>query len=305
MRVVVTGGAGFVGSNVVAVAADAGHEVTATVRAAPPAPHPRCTYLREGDDVRAVRPDVVVHTAIWNDFAGIYADRRRAWEAYVGATRVLADAANDLGAALLIASSDWVFDGTQSMADETTPPNPVNYYGVLKAASELVTLERAHDPIVARLSGVIGAHRAGRELPRRQDAGFGYLVDAVVGDLSQGRPFTVWESDRINSIATPTLATLAAEWMLGLAERGARGVFHCTAGEAVTRVELARSAADAFGLDRSLVLAGAPPADQLPAGPVPYDTSLDARATAAVLGTEPPSVADLLARFRAERTDSA
>lgn len=305
MRVLVTGGAGFVGSNVVAVALDAGHEVLATVRTAPPLPDPRCTYLSDAADVRDAPPDVIVHTAIWNDFAGIYADRSGAWDAYVGTTRLLADAANELGAALVTVSSDWVFDGTQAMAVETTPPNPINYYGVLKAASELVTLERAREPLVVRLSGVIGAHRAGRELPRRQDAGFGYLVDAAVASLAAGRPFTVWESDRINNVATPTLATLAAEWMLELAERGARGVFHCTAADAVTRLELARRAADAFGLDRSLVVAGPPPAGALAPGLVPYDTSLDARATAAILGTEPPTVTELLARFRSQRVRGA
>src|SRR5262249_18472131 len=110
--------------------------------------------------VVGLSPEVVIHTAIWNDFAGIYADRRRAWASYVGVTRTLADAANEVGATLVTVSSDWVFDGTQAPADESTPPNPVNYYGVLKAASELVTLERANRPMVARIAGVIGVHRA-------------------------------------------------------------------------------------------------------------------------------------------------
>ena len=84
MRVLVTGGAGFVGSNVVAVAADLGHDVAATARALPPLPDPRCRYVpvdlldRDAvlDAVAWVQPSLVVHTAIWNDFAGIYADRR-------------------------------------------------------------------------------------------------------------------------------------------------------------------------------------------------------------------------------------
>ena len=41
-----------------------------------------------------------------------------------------------------LVSTDWVFDGTQSGATEDTPPNPINLYGFLKAASEIVTLER-------------------------------------------------------------------------------------------------------------------------------------------------------------------
>jgi dTDP-4-dehydrorhamnose reductase len=312
MRVLVTGGSGFVGSNAVAVAADRGDEVAATVRTLPPLPDARARYvpvdLLDGEAVRATmadaRPDVVVHTAIWNDFAGIYADRRRGWDSYVGVTRTLADAANELGAVLVTISSDWVFDGTQSMADESTPPNPINYYGVLKAASELVTLERAREPVVARVGGVMGIHRAGAATPRQQDAGFGYFVDAVVSSLENGEPFTVWEDDRINSIGTPTLATLAVEWMLALAESGARGVFHCMASEPVTRFELAQRAAEVFELDESLLRSGPPVEAELPPGPVPYDTSVDSRATARSIGQTPPTVTELLERFRSERREA-
>src|SRR5262249_11651186 len=209
----------------------------------------------------------------------------------------LADATRELGAALVTVSTDWVFDGTQSLADESTPPNPVNYYGVLKAASELVTLERAHRPIVARVAGVLGINRAGLTTPRTQDAGFGYFVDAVVASLAQGERFTVWESDSINSIATPSLASLSASWMLDLAAQGAAGTFHCCGGEATTRLELARRAAEAFELDISLLQTGDPDPDALPPAPVPYDTSLDAHATGRALGHEPPSLDELLARF--------
>ncbi len=204
MRVLVTGGAGFVGSNVVAVAADRGDDVVAIVRELPPRPEPRCRYepldLLDGSAVRSAvataRPDAIVHTAIWNDLAGIYADRRRAWDSYVGVTRALTRAANEVGAALDTVSTDWVFDGGQPMADERTPPNPINYYGVLKVLSELVTLERAREPVVARVAGVQGVHRAGRSMPRRQDAGFGYLAHAVVSALSAGEPFAVGRATR-------------------------------------------------------------------------------------------------------------
>jgi len=309
MRVLVTGGAGFVGSNVVAEAALRGDEVVAIVRSVPPLPEPACTYVRADllDEaatraaVADARPDVIVHTAILNDFLGIYADRCAAWESYVGVTRTLAGAAGAVGAALLTVSTDWVFDGTQSLADESTPPNPVNYYGVLKAASELVTLERAREPIVARVAGVMGTHRAGRELPRAQDPGFGYFVSAVVDALAAGRPFTVWESDSINMVATPSLASLSSAWMLELAERGLRGVFHCCGGEATTRMGLARGAARAFDLDEGLLAAGPPDPAALPPAPIPYDTSLDARTTARAVGRELPSLAELLRALRDER----
>ena len=309
MRVLVTGGAGFVGSNVVAAAAARGDDVVALVRSMPPLPDPACRYvLADLLDEAATRaavedagPDVIVHTAILNDFLGIYADRRAAWDSYVGVTTTLADAANAHDAALLTVSTDWVFDGTQAGADEATPPNPINYYGVLKTASEVVTLARAREPIVARIAGVMGTHRAGRRVPRSQDPGFGYFVSVVVDTLTEGRPFTVWESDSINMVATPSLASVSAVWMLELAERELRGVFHCCGGEATTRMGLARETARAFDLDESLIRSGPPDPAALPPAPIPYDTSLDARLTARSLERELPSVPELLGEFRAER----
>ena len=297
MRVFVTGGAGFVGSNVVAVAMARGDDVVAPLRSTLDLLDETATPAA----VEAARPDVIVHTAILNDFVGIYADRHAAWASYVGITHTLADAANACGAALCTISTDWVFDGTQAGADESTPPNPINYYGVLKAASELVTLERACEPIVARIAGVMGTHRAGRKTPRAQDPGFGYFVTAVLDALAAGQPFTVWESNAINMVATPSLASLSSAWLLELAERGLRGVFHCCGGQATTRTELARTAAQVFELDESLLRVGPPGPDALPPARIPYDTSLDARGTALALGRNLPSVRELLHGLRAER----
>jgi hypothetical protein len=64
---------------------------------------------------------------------------------------------------------------------------------------------------------------------------------------------------------------------------------------------LATRTADAFGLDRALLRRGPPGAEAIPPARIPFDTSLDARATARELGRDLPSLAELLARFRAER----
>jgi dTDP-4-dehydrorhamnose reductase len=309
VRVLVTGAGGFVGSNVAAVAAERGHDVVCLVRSPPPWPDRRCTYvavdLLDEPALRraagAARPETIVHTAILNDFVLLYENRELAWRSYVEVTRTLADAANETNAMLVYVSTDWVFDGTQPNATEQTPPNPINLYGFLKAAGELVVQERPREAAVARIAGVMGMHRARPQPPRTQDAGFGYFVASAVDTLERGEPFTVWESDEINMYATPSLASHSAELMLILAERRLTGVFHCCGREPVTRMELARRAAEAFELDPGLLRSGAPDPAALTHAPIPYDTTLDARATEAALGVRLPDVAELLQRFRAER----
>ena len=287
MRVYVTGGSGFVGSHVVRVFEAHAAEVAAPPHAEVDVTDPEAVRRSVAD----LRPDAIVHCAILNDLGVMYADRAAGWDAYVGATRSLADAANEVGARMLLVSTDWVFDGTQPGATEDTPPNPINLYGFLKAASELVVTERSERGSVARIAAVQGSARGA---PREQDAGFGYFVAALVRALRAGERFTVWEGRDINMVATPTLASDAADLIGRIVAGGHGGVFHCCGGEAVDRRTLAERTVAAFGLDGDLLDFGPPPEQPWP---VPHDTSLDATATAAALGVELPDVDEQLRRL--------
>ena len=312
MRVYVTGASGFVGSNLVRVFEARGAALATPSHAEVDATDSDAVLA----SVHAFRPDAIVNCAILNDFGALYADRRAGWDAYVGATRNLVDAGNDTGARMVLVSTDWVFDGTQARATERTPPNPINLYGFLKAASEMVVSERAERGSVARISAVqavpaaggAGAPDGAGAAPREQDAGFGYFVTTLVRRLRAGERFGVWESDDINMVATPTLATDAAELMWRILERDLDGVFHCCGAEAVDRRTLAMRAAQVFELDPTLLDLGVkPPPEALPGpvgrppAPVPYDTSLDATWTATALDAELAGVTEMLRRMCEER----
>jgi dTDP-4-dehydrorhamnose reductase len=303
MRIYLTGASGFVGSNLAHVfAREHGAEVVA-----PGHEHVDLTVeLAVRRSVLATRPDAIVHTAIWNDPAALHIHRRRAWDAYVGATRNVVAAANAVDAHVVLISSDWVFENDRPPAHpptpaiESDPPNPINYYGFLKACSELIVTESAGRGTVARIAGVQGIHRARRHTPRSQDAGFGYLVVSLVDALRAGDRFALWDGPGLNVLATPTLATDAAELVWRAITREVTGILHCCGREHVDRVSLARRAIEVFELDPDLLAVVPPPDHVIAAGSVPRDTRLDARATARALEATLPDLGTMLRRLRAE-----
>ncbi len=304
MRVWISGGGGFVGSNIVRAAVEAGHDVLTTAHTfTPPEITPYAVSSLDVTNPESVAmsiedfgADVVIHCAIMNDWDRMYGDRHAAWDAYVGATRATAYAAADVDSAYVLVSTDWVFDGTQAGADEDTPPNPINLYGALKLASEMVALEAGG--AVARVSGVNGMHLARPQTPRSQDRGFGYFVASIVDSLRSGLPFTVWESDDINMIATPSLALECGEIMMAIGETKSTGVFHCCGADPITRRELALLTCDVFELDHDLLRFGPPDPASMLAAPVPYDTSLSTPRTDRVLGRQATTTRHLIDRFK-------
>ena len=309
MKIYVTGGTGLVGSNLLRVAVERHRaEVFATVHRWQPALSIDCEYgqvdVHDPDQVLqsvlAFRPDAIVHCAVVNDLPRIYGDRRLGWNSYVESTRHLIQAANQIGARMILLSSDWVFDGTQAPAGEVTPPNPINYYGVLKVVGETLLAATGDNWAVARVAGVNGVQWARPDLVLSQNAGLGNLALAVAGALGQNRPFSLWQGD-VNTRGNPTLATEIGEMIVRIIDRDQCGIFHCCGGESATRLEVAMATAQTFGLDASLIQPGPPDASDpasLTGIPVPRDTSLDAVSTARWLAYQPPDLAQSLDLLR-------
>lgn len=306
-RIAVTGATGFVGGTVTQVLADQGHDVRCLVRRDPGTDFPWPYAVVDLSDAEALTRgmdgvDAVAHLAIFNDFHGMYADRRTAYDGYVGLTRRVVDAANAVDARVGYVSTDWVFDGAGHLVTEDETPNPVNLYGYLKAASELVVLHRANAGFVARVGGVQGLHQTQTGGPRNQDVGFGYFVLALVEALRGGGRFTVWEDPEINSVATPIVSPEIGALFGRAVDRHAEGVLHFAGATAVTRRELAEATCAVFGLDPSRVDYGPPPdSARLPA-PVPYDTSMAGAHTARVLGAALWPIHDQLSALERELT---
>lgn len=157
MRVLVTGAAGQVGREVVAVCERAGDEVVAVDRTT--------VDVTDRDAVlgavTSVRPHAVIHAAAWTAVDACESDPARAFAANALAVRWVAEGCALAGSHLVSVSTDYVFDGTKAAPyHEWDVPNPTSVYGASKRGGEVEALTGGAPAAVVRTSWVCGAHGA-------------------------------------------------------------------------------------------------------------------------------------------------
>ena len=304
MKIAITGSTGFVGSNIASVLQSYGHEVVGLVRSESKLPwETRLVDFASEDSISSALEgtDAVVHCAIANDFNRLLEDRDFAYDSFVGMTSRVVKGANKAGSKPIYISTDWVMDGTTHLALESNKGNPVNFYGFLKAMGEQVVRDLAPvNGAVCRIGGVMGFHQTKTDGPRSQDVGFGYFVTSLVASLSKGETFTVWGGDRVNQVATPSLAAEIGAQVERVATRNATGTFHLVGDDAIERFELATLVCEVFELDAKLLLRSDPPESELFPAAVPVDTSLSNKASKQALGLGPTGLRELLRTLKLE-----
>jgi dTDP-4-dehydrorhamnose reductase len=274
MRLLVTGGAGYLGSELVLQALAGGHEVTSFVLDRPP---PAGEAVRvDVRDARAVgaalaarRPDVVVHTAYRLDGPDM-------WTTNVDGAASVAGAARAAGARLVHLSTDLVFDGKSADAyREEDEPRPLIPYGEAKLEAEGLVAAADPQALIVRTSLLYGGREPGPQELRAVDAADGRLDFAFFTD----------------EIRCPTHVGDLAVALLDLACRPeVTGPLHLVAPDAVSRYEFARLLAAAQGRDPDAIR-GMPS----PPGERPRHVVLESTRAAELLGPSLRGVRAVLA----------
>jgi UDP-glucose 4-epimerase len=150
MKVLVTGGSGFIGSHVLDVLAAAGHEPV-ILDLVPSRHHPPNTYATITGDItdrevarRAVRGcDAIIHLAAVADVNDVVADPVRADSVNAHGTEVLLEAARREDVARMIyGSTIWVYGNAQveEVSEDSPLALPAHLYTATKLAGEMYAL---------------------------------------------------------------------------------------------------------------------------------------------------------------------
>ncbi len=229
MRVLITGGAGFIGSNLAWALLSGRHEVHVIddmshgrLDNLHPAVRTRTLDITDGrieDVVLDVAPDAIVHLAAQTSVTASLADPDRDWQVNVEGTRLVARAAREAGVRRLIAASSAAVYGepAEIPLTEEAAKRPINPYGRSKLEAEGVLIEELAGSDVdfasLRFSNVYGprqdAHGEGGVVAIFSHAMINGRPPVLYGDGSQTRDFIY-----VGDVASAILAALSHDGRL-------------------------------------------------------------------------------------------
>lgn len=153
----------------------------------------------------------------------------------------VAEVAKEFNKHLIFISTDYVFDGKKKTAPytEEDQPNPLNWYGQTKLSGEKFVLEAGGKNLIVRISMPFSAH-----YEAKLDVARFFL-----NKLQKKETIKAVEDQRI----TPILVDDIAKALKILLQNSNIGIYHVSSRDSVTPLEFAKTIAEIFNLDYSLV----------------------------------------------------
>lgn len=156
-------------------------------------------------------------------------------------TKNVAEVCRELDRQLIHISTEYVFDGTkeESPYTEMDEPNPINWYGTTKLFGEDFVLESLCKSTIVRISMPFSSFY----IEKKDIARF------FLEKLEGRRKITAIEDQRI----TPTIVSDIASALNSFVLSGSLGLYHVSSTDSVTPLEFAKTLAEIFKLDYSLI----------------------------------------------------
>ncbi|HEY6970729.1 MAG TPA: dTDP-4-dehydrorhamnose reductase [Candidatus Angelobacter sp.] len=242
MNVAVIGATGQLGRDVSDAFVAAGHDVTALGH--------HDVEISSLESVRnslePIRPDIVVNTAAFHHVEKCEAEPGRAFAVNSQGALNVAQITNSLGAKLVHVSTDYVFDGKQTVPyTEQDLPGPLNVYGNTKLSGELFVRSTNPRHFVLRVSAIYGVH------PCRAKGGLNFIE--LMLKLSRERDELRVVNDEFVS---PTSTVEIGRQIVALSQTEDYGLYHATAEGSCSWYEFAAAIFERTGTKVRLEQAG-------------------------------------------------
>lgn len=174
--------------------------------------------------IEGFAPDIVIHTAAWTDVDGCARDPERAYRVNALGTQNVALACGTTDAALVMISTNEVFDGeSERPYREWDPPHPINPYAKSKAAGEWFTRHLLIQFYIVRTAWLYSS--GGSNFPHR--------IIELADQLGSLRVVT-------DEVSNPTFVPDLAAALAQLIETEAFGIYHLTNDGYGSRYDFAR-----------------------------------------------------------------
>ncbi len=250
MKILLTGANGFLGHYLAKQLLNKEHEVIATGKGECRLPftgHKNFRYAAmDFTDPFAVHdvfekysPGVVVHAGAMSKVDECEQNQWEAYRANVEGTITMLINAEAHHCFFIFISTDFIFDGRQSMYSEEDMPGPVNFYGKTKLEAEEAVLEYEHDWAIIRTILVYGDPLSGKD----------NILTVTRKKLEKGERYNV-VSDQTR---TPTYVGDLASAIVSVIERKATGIYHIGGADILTPYQMACAVADHCKLDKTLI----------------------------------------------------
>ena len=245
-KVLLTGASGFLGKKIMMMFPELGFEVLGT-SASKDENISKMDVTNRKEVLGLIsdfKPDVVVHAAAVINVDWCEQNRDEAFRINVDGARNVAEACRDVGAKMVLVSTDYVFDGKKNgKYKEDDERNPVGVYGWTKAEAEKVVEQILDDYLIVRASVLYGFNDS-----RDRET----YVTYVLRMLKSGEEVFGF-TDQYNN---PAFIDDVVQALAKLIKLDEGGIFHVTGPENISRFEFARKIVKVFGFDEKLVKKG-------------------------------------------------
>lgn len=163
------------------------------------------------------QPEVVINTAAYHKVDDCENNPVKSFEINGLGAKYLATSCRELNAKLIHISTDYIFDGKQSIPYiEDDLPNPLNVYANTKLAGEYFVQQETDNYIIARVSGIYGKTRC--------MAKGNNFINTMLRLYREGKHLKVVTDE----IVTPTWTVEISRQIAVMIEKDLRGLFHMT-----------------------------------------------------------------------------